>query len=105
MSEEYKKLNGEELTQAAGGKSGLASLGDGPVWHIKGLTTEFLPLKSEASGNSVDLAQLKNGDIVQAQGGRVRISDDPDGNRAITYTKVYVPSLKQTGWVDSAYLG
>ena len=46
MSEEYKKLSGEELTQAAGGKSGLASLGDGPVWHVKGLTTEFLPLKS-----------------------------------------------------------
>ncbi len=33
------------------------------------------------------------------------MSEDPDGNRSITYAKVYVPSLKQTGWVDSAYLG
>jgi len=105
MSEEYKKLSGEELAQAAGGKSGLASLGDGPVWHVKGLTTEFLSLKSEASENGIELAQLKNGDIVQAQGGRIRTSDDLNGNRSITYTKVYVPSLKQTGWVDSAHLG
>lgn len=105
MSEEYKKLSGEELAQAAGGKSSLASLGDGPVWHVKGLTTESLPLKSEASGNGIEIAQLKNGDIVQAQGGKIHTSDDLNGNRSITYTKVYVPSLKQTGWVDSAYLG
>ncbi|MEE1163821.1 MAG: hypothetical protein UHU21_09010 [Lachnospiraceae bacterium] len=62
-------------------------------------------MKSEPSETGIELAQLQNGEIVQARGGRIRTGDDLNGNRSITYTEVYVPSLKQSGWVDSAYLG
>lgn len=105
MSDEYKKLSEEELLQSSGGVDKLASLGSGPVWKVKGLSAGTISLKSDPSQNSSEIAQLKNGDVVQATGGKIRISDDVSGKKAITYTQVYVPSLRQSGWIDSDYLG
>ena len=105
MSIEYKKLSEEELLQSSGGVIELASLSGGPVLKVKAPAVESISLKSSPSSDSVEIAQLKNGDVVQATGGKIRISDDVSGKKAITYTQVYVPSLKQGGWVDSDYLG
>lgn len=104
MSNEYKKLNEEELLQSSGGAGGLASLGSGPVLKVRGLTSGSLSLKGDPSLNSREIAQLKNGDVVQITGGKIRVTDEASGSPT-TYTQVYVPSLKQSGWVNSDFLG
>lgn len=105
MSNEQNRMSEEELIKAAGGKGSLSSLGGGPVLRVKGVTSGSLSLKSAPGEGGAELAQLKNGDIVQASGGRMRTGDDSNGNRSVTYTQVYVPSLKQSGWIDSDFLG
>lgn len=104
MSDAFKKLDEKELTQASGGRGGLASLGDTPVWRIKGLSTASLSLKSDPGDNGTEIAQLNNGDVVQAAGGKIRADDGLSGKKPVTYTYVYVPSIKKNGWINSDYL-
>lgn len=107
MSDEIKKMNEEELLQSTGGAIGLdlASQSGRPVLKVKNPAAGSVSLKSSPSSDSTDIAQLKNGDVVQAVGGRIQTGDDGSGKKVVTYTRVYVPSLKQDGWVDSAFLG
>lgn len=105
MSNDFKKVNEKDLAQAAGGKGELASHGGGPVWKVKGLSGGTLPLKSDPSSDGSEIAMLKTGDVVQAAGGKIRTGDAVNGQKPTTYTYVYVPSLKQSGWVDSDFIG
>ena len=106
MSNEFKKMSEEELLLSSGGKGGaLASLGGGPVLTVRNAAAGFVPLKSEPSPDSAVIAQLKNGDVVQVVGGRFRAGEDGSGKKPITYTQVYVPSLKQSGWINSDCIG
>ena len=36
---------------------------------------------------------------------RFRAGEDGSGKKPVTYTQVYVPSLKQSGWINSDCIG
>ena len=48
MTNEYIKMNNEELTQAVGGLDGKVGLDEGPMRTVHGLQTGWLALRSDA---------------------------------------------------------
>lgn len=101
MSNKQDMINEEDLTRATGGIASLSSTGGGPLLRVKNVTSGPLSLKSAPGENGAEIAQLKNGDIVQASGGRIRTGE----GTSQTYVQVYVPSLKKSGWINSDFLG
>ena len=88
MSDNFKKLTEEELMNAAGGV-------DGKV----GLETGWLALRSDFTYDySNEIGQLSNGMKVQVVGNGTK------GKDGRSYTWVYSPDLKKSGWVNSNFI-
>ena len=66
MTNEYRKMNNEELTQAVGGLDGKVGLDEGPMRTVHGLQSGWLALRSEPlyDANN-EIGKLYNGDKVQ----------------------------------------
>ena len=105
MTNEYIKMNTEELTQAVGGIDGKVGLDEGPMRTVHGLKTGWLALRSDACYDAKnEIGQLYNGDSVQIMGNAAIVDNDFDQAPVTSYTWVYSDRLKKSGWVNSRFI-
>ena len=105
MTNEYIKMNNEELTQAVGGRDGKVGLLEGPKRTVHGLETGWLALRSEPCYDyHNEIGQLYNGDVVQIMGNDAITYNDFDKTPTTAYTWVYSKRLDKSGWVNSRFI-
>ena len=79
MTNEYRKMNNEELTQAVGGLDGKVGLDEGPMRTVHGLQSGWLALRSEPRYDANnEIGKLYNGDKVQIMGNAAVVDNDFD---------------------------
>ena len=105
MTNEYKKMSNEELTQAVGGRDGKKGLCEGPIRTVHGLQSGWLALRSEPRYDANnEIGKLYNGDKVQIMGNAAVVDNDFDKAPVTSYTWVYSDDLKKSGWVNSRFI-
>ena len=105
MTNEYIKMNTEELTQAVGGLDGKVGLDEGPMRTVHGLQSGWLALRSEPRYDANnEIGKLYNGDKVQIMGNAAIVDNDFDRAPVTSYTWVYSDRLKKSGWVNSRFI-
>ena len=118
MTNEYRKMNNEELTQTVGGRDGKAGLWEGPKRTVHGLESGWLALRSEPCYDyHNEIGQLYNGDEVQIMGNDAMTEPDFDKTQYTGYTWhdfdktqytgytwVYSKRLDKSGWVNSRFI-
>ena len=105
MTNEYIKMNNQELTQVAGGRDGKVGIEEGPMKTVHGLQTGWLALRSEPRYDyRNEIGQLYNGDEVQIIGNDAMTEHDFDKTEYTGYTWVYSKRLNMSGWVNSSFI-
>jgi hypothetical protein len=105
MTNEYIKMNNEELTQTVGGRDGKVGLWEGPKRTVHGLESGWLALRSDPCYDyHNEIGQLYNGDEVQIMGNDAMTEHDFDKTQYTGYTWVYSKRLDKSGWVNSRFI-
>jgi hypothetical protein len=105
MTNEYIKMNNQELTQVAGGREGKVGIEEGPMKTVHGLQTGWLALRSEPRYDAKnEIGQLYNDDVVQVMGNDAIAFHDFDKAEYTGYTWVYSKRLNKSGWVNSRFI-
>ena len=105
MTNEFKKIDNEELNRTVGGREGKVGLWEGPYRTVHGLQSGWLALRSEPCYDARnEIGHLYNGDRVQIMGNDALTEHDFDKAAYTAYTWVYSPKLNKSGWVNSRFI-
>ena len=95
MSEEFKKVDEQELAEVAGGVNGNQGYYYGPWKTVRNLKKGWLALRTAPRYDySNEIGHLYNGDDVQIRG---KASGD--------YIWVWAPKLNKSGYVNRNFIG
>ena len=98
--DEFKKVNEQELEEAAGGTGGAAI-----YKTVANLQSGYLAVRTAPAAeraNEIESTKLYNGDVVQITGSYVQ--GTTFGGGKATYVWVFVPKTGVSGYVNAAFI-